>query len=375
MRRGIAAAAIVLATIAASVAAPPVAARADDTSVAAALAASADRTCSFEFGGRDEELRDDCSRRLSAWWDEILDPSKPAPAGWDETKLGPWSLVARTSGGGFVEERPGFVHVMVNVVAEGLPSRMDAADALMRVIVAAFEARVRARADALTEPAYAPARQDLASAQQDADKARSGIREIVTAHGGPPERRADSIATLLNDAERDASRTRIDRAVTAKKLDAARAAAERATELVTLRRDADDLERRAASARPLDAATELTQKLAALRTRIDELAKTSPPLDAAREQVFRLEVDLVGLEARAAVLVEELKSLREEGARVQDDAQRHADLVRELSAAQSAESAATARIKALATRVASRGPVFQVIRAPGPPSKKQEEKR
>lgn len=375
MTRAAAALALIVCGALGSAALP--AARADGDPVEDAAAATSDRMCTFAVGGKDEELRDDCSGRLAAWWDEILDPAKPAPTGWDESKLGPWSLVARTSGGGFVEERPGLVHVFVHVAAEGLPSRSDAADALIRTIVAAFEARVKTRADAVSAPPYLRAREDLDVASADLEKATRKVREVEAPHGGPPARRAETLATLLSDAERDASRTRIDRAVTAKKLDAARAAAERAGDLSRLQRAAEELQRRIEASKGDASGTgDLPAKLATLQARIDTLAKTSPPLDAAREEVFRLEVDLVGLEARSAVLVEELKSLRDEGSQVQNDVKRHAEFLRERSVAQAAVDDATSRIRTLVVRAGSRGPVFEVIRAPGPPSKaKQEEKR
>ena len=340
---------------------------------AAALPAHADelgeRTFTVEIGGRDDELREDCSRRLSAWWEELTAPDHP-PANWSEKDLGPWSLVVRTSGGGFVEERPGLVHAIVNVVSEALPSRKDAADAFAAALLSGLRERVAARSDAPAETAEAHLRFEEVDLRLRSDAFAAKRESFEIRHGGPLDARADWLTARRADVERDAADTRIQRAVTAKQLETARAAAERVVGLERLRRSADDLERRIAAAPDAERA-HMNDQLATLRDKIDELSKTSPSLDSAREQVFRLEVDLVGYEARAAVLGEERAELTEAQKLLRADLTGWTEAVRAIDAAEARLAEVRAQLAETRRNARVRGEQFQVIRAPGPMAKKE----
>lgn len=330
-----------------------------------------DRELTLEIGGRDEALREDCSRRLSAWWDEITSPDL-VPEGWDEKKLGPWSLVAKTSGGGFMEERPGFVRVFLSVGSDALPSRKDAADAFARAVIDGLRRRVAER-DATGTREHTALDIAVMKARSEAVAVEAEIRAVETPHGGPPDRRVETLTARRDEIDRDVSQTRIDRAVTAKKLEAARAAAERAVEFERTRRDAEALEAKIAD-RGEDGPQRdaLLAKLATLRARIDELSKSTPSLDSARETVFQLEVELVGLEARGAVLAEERTALTAATAEARRDVPKHAELVRRLDAARAARDEAERAMSEWTAARNRRGDVFQVVRAPGPPSKQEK---
>ncbi|MCE9638005.1 MAG: hypothetical protein K8T90_20075 [Planctomycetes bacterium] len=330
-----------------------------------------DREFTLEIGGRDESLREDCSRRLSAWWDDVTSPDR-VPEGWDEKKLGPWSLVTKTSGGGFIEEKPGLVRVILSVGSDALPSRKDAADAFARVVIDGLRRRVAERDGVGDRERLAF---DAASLRSQAATAEleSFIAQIETPHGGPPDRRVETLTARRDEIDRDVSQTRIDRAVTAKKLETARAAAERAVEIERTRRDADALEAKAAE--QADAGPQrdaLVAKLATLRARIDELSKSTPSLDSARETVFQLEVELVGLEARGAVLAEERTALTAATAEARRDVPKHAQLVRQLDAARAVRDDAERAMSEWTAARNRRGEVFQIVRAPGPPSKQEK---
>lgn len=343
-------------------------ARADETG---------ERTFVVELAHGDPELREDCSRRLFAWWDEMT-AEKAAPKGWDETRLGPWSLVVRTSGGGFVEERPGLVRVLVNVVADGLRSRSETADAYAAALLEGLGERVGRLDAGRVSAEYEPLQRERAEAETASRAADEELRR-AEASGPAPERRAASVAVRIGESERNAAAARIDRAVSARKLETARAACDRALEIERLRREAGAAEKQldlasAAEAEPARA------KLAALRDAIDALARTTPALDTARETVFRLEVDLVGLEAREKALAEELAALRTEETALHEAVRRHGPAVRAAEAARARLDAAQRRLDDFTRRRSARGPLMVVVRAPGPPSAefpspKKEERR
>lgn len=340
---------------------------------AAAFPARADetgeRTFTVEIGGRDDELREDCSRRLGAWWEEMTAPDRP-PASWSEKDLGPWSLVARTSGGGFVEERPGVVHVVVNVVAEGLRSRSATADAYAAALMRGLRERVGLCADVPAAKRSSAARVEELDLRLRAERLTNERTAMEARAGGPLDDRAAWLTARRADVERDTADTRIQRAVTAKKLEAARAAAERVVGLERLRREADDLERRIQAA-PDAQRARMTEQLATLREKIDELSKTSPSLDSAREEVFRLEVDLVGLEARSTVLGEERTELSDALTTVLQQRTAWTDVVRQIGEVHERLAELRAEQAAAWRRQAQRGDVFEVIRAPGPPAKEE----
>jgi hypothetical protein len=331
-----------------------------------------ERTFTVEFGGRDEALREDCSRRLSAWWEEIVAPDR-TPAGWDEKKLGPWSLVVRTSGAGFVEEKPGLVHVVLSVDTEGIPSRKDAADAFAAAVLAGLRERVGLRAAALSDGADAGLKVAQVDVRLQIETVEQKRATLEASHGGPPDARAEALAARRADVDRDVAETRIQLAVAAKKLETARAAAERAVAIERLRRDAEDLQRRVEAGSAADQ-TAARDALAAVLLKIDDLSKTTPTLDTARETAFQIEVERVGLEARATVLAQERGALDASLRDVRRDVVRWAALQRELDAATSRRDEVEQRLADAARAAAKRGPVFEVIRAPGPPSK-EEKKR
>ena len=152
----------------------------------------------------------------------------------------------------------------------------------------------------------------------------------VAESGAVSDRLASATDRLLS-AERDAASVRIDRTVTAKQLDVARAAAHRAVQVARLRDDADHLAARAAEGQTADAKRTLLEQLAELRRRIDDATAKSPSLDTARERVFDLEVSLVGFETREAALAEEVKALREAVARLATIARQYDRLVEDAS--------------------------------------------
>lgn len=335
----------------------------------AAAAARADdvgeRRFVVEIGARDPELRADCSRRLSAWWDEMTS-AENVPPGWDAAQHGPWPLVVKSSGQGFVQDGPGVVEVFLNVVAPELKSRSDTAEAFAWRLLEGLRTRVAARAAAVRDPAHGRATADNERARLAADALRLRSSELERAHGGPPDRRSAFLWERLAASERDAAQARIDRAVAGKQLETARAAVDRAIDLDRLRRDADDVARTVAAEPRAEARAALEQKLAQLRAKVDELARTTPPLDSARVEAFRLEVVLVGLESRTTALAADVAELRAAAAAAQDDARRHAPLVRELVVAENEADRTRDLLRRHAETASAREPAFEVIRAPGP---------
>jgi hypothetical protein len=234
-----------------------------------------------------------------------------------------------------------------------------------------IDARARARLDAANAALLLRTAEIAAQTGPfEAERAR-----LEALHGGPPDARIESLVGRRAEVDRDVADTRIQLAVAARKLEAARAAAERAVALERLRQDAEVLSRRVdpdASARQVTSRDQ--EALLELRRRIDELTKTTPTTDTARETVFRLEVDRVGLEARATVLAEERAALDTSILGVRRDTVRWAEIARRLEAAARARAEDEQLLREAQRAAAERGPVFEVIRAPGPPSK-EEKKR
>jgi hypothetical protein len=352
---------------------------------AAALAAAAapalaadpvEREALLAYAANDVTLQIDVHGRILVWADELLDPASPPPA-WDAQKLGPWDVVVRRAGRAFEASTPGRLWLMVSLDPEGLPSGAATADALAGRLVEGFRAKVEERARDVRRPAEAAAQRSVAAATDRRDLLVLEMRMVEEPHGGPPAQRAASTATRLAAAETDLASARVERAVTAKKLEAARAGAQRAVELARLRAEADEVERalRDRAFPPERAAREkeeaaLRDKLAALRRAIDEATARCPSLETARERVFDLEVALVGLETREAVLAEEIRALREAAAALAPAVRKHEELARKLSSAM--HDVAVAEMELAAASRPRPGPVFEAIRNVSPVRKKEK---
>lgn len=325
----------------------------------------------LEYGRNDPALRADCAARLAAWWDEAVSPER-RPAKWDEAALGPWSLVARTTGGGFYAERDGLVQCIVSVSAPGVPSLREASDRFASEVLDFLRSAIAERARVLGSAATGPLDREIDELRQRERVAETDRRLREEAASPAALHDPDALAGRLAELQRDVSQTRIDRAVVAKKLEAARAAATRAVELERLRRDADAIVAQSGDAGAQGAAAE---KLALLRAKIDELAATTPSLDAARDEVFRQEIERVGLEARAAVLAEEVHGTESALAESRAFRRRADDGDRALGRIRARLDEAESELLRLRADVLRAGPPSEVIRPVGPPAAKKEEKR
>jgi len=266
---------------------------------------------------------------------------------------------------------------MVSLDPEGLPSGVETAEELARRLVAGFRERVERQARAYRLPAEEEATERVVGAKGRRDLSLVELRVLEEPHGGPPTQRAAAVATRLTASEADLASTRVERAVTAKKLEAARAGAQRAVELARLRAEADEVERALREkAGPLERAARekeelaLREKLATLRRAIDEATARCPSLETARERVFDLEVALVGVETRESVLAAEIRALREASATLVPAVRRHDELSRKLASA--THDVTVAEMDLAAAARARPGPVFEVIRDVSPVRKKEK---
>ncbi len=276
---------------------------------ASAFAAEVQRTFEIEVTGPE-------SAAVTRAVLETADRGVAAPyaSEWDAAKLGPFDIVARrakvSTGISVLESGATLVSFTVRLDDANLPSGLDAVNAYAARIATTVEktagetieklaAGARARLDA---PIVATRSQRLAHEAE--------LRALEDVTAGPPSLRLDSVTERLLAAEREAATLRIDRTVVAKKLEAVRAAAQRAVELGRMRDQADAIERRIDETRTAPEREQLKAQLAELRRRIADGSAKCPSLETARERVFELEVELVGLETREAAVAEELKALR-----------------------------------------------------------------
>lgn len=276
---------------------------------ASAFAAEVERTFEMEVTGPE-------SAAVTRSVLEAAERGVPAATAseWDAAKLGPFDIVARraklSTGISVLESGASRVSFTVRLDDDNLPSGLDAVNAYAARLADSLQRAATDTAERLAAAAKAKLDAPIAAARAQRLGLEADLRAAEDATMGPPSLRLDSVTDRLLSAEREAATLRIDRTVVAKKLEAVRAAAQRAVELGRLRDQADAVGRRIDEGGPAPGREELVAQLAELRRRIDDGAAKSPSLDTARERVFELEVELVGLETRETAVLEELKALR-----------------------------------------------------------------
>ncbi len=255
---------------------------------------------------------------------------------WSVAQAGPFGLV---KDGATIEHSPkgsGRILIEVSVTPRAaVPSETVSSDALMQRLVDLLRSDVEGTLASLHQSAVAERRAELREAQSATKAAAQQVHRHV-AQWGDLETERDVATSRLREAAADLANTRIERAVTSHRLDAVRGAVERAAKAADLREQLDALETEIANSDP-DPDTLQRAKLEELRRRVLEAEKRSPPLETARQRVFDFEVELVGLEAREALLEPEVETLRARTSEIAAARRKAAELKRAVDSARGRE--------------------------------------
>jgi len=302
------------------------------------------------------KLDRDIGPRIDRIWNTM-----DAGSRWNESAAGPFGLV---KGDATMEHSPqgsGRLRLQVSVTPRAaLPSEAASSNALMERLVELLRSDIEATLASLRQFNVAEKRAALREAQSATKAATQHVRQHV-AQWGDLETERDVATSRLRDAAADLANTRIERAVTSHRLKAARDAVERAAAAEDIRAKADAL---AAEIEKTDVPGAGRQRqladLATLRSLLREAEKRAPPMESARQRVFDMEVELVGLEAREALLEPEVASLRARTSEIATARREAADLERIVDSARGREIELEAELRD-AEKV-SRGPALVIVR-------------
>ncbi len=339
---------------------------------ASVLAAEERRTFRFEFGGDAPEVRGRVAEQLSRWQEDALREVTPGSA-WNERDCGPFDVVRRN----VLLQCVALKHdeacndvdaeqLSVDVVFSdpGVPSASAATEAIAQRVAEWYRDRVQAVAAAARREVREPAEADVAKAEASARLAQADLTAFE-AKAGDPSLDLDAASERLRRVAAELADTKIDRAVTARKLDAARDAAARAVAVRALEERVKDAEADVELAKQKPATYgDALKALKETRALLADAAAKCPTLDDARARVASLEVDLVALETRDDLLSREAADLRKRLADLRASVRMHEALVRAVdTSVRSAEKARErlAEIDAKFTRPAWRL-VWPVVR-------------
>lgn len=319
------------------------------------------REAAFRYGADDPSLRAEADARLEGWLLLALDAAD-APPDWNPSDRGPWDIVVRRTVARVDVLAEGHGRLRVTVDPDGLPSGAAAADGVAAAVIERLRRRIEDFALRRHTARLQPAERRFVEASAHVEHLTKELRGVEETLGEPPADRAAALAARAHDLGTAIADARVEGAVVARRLEAARAAAERAAAVADLQAEAADLER--SLERSDDAA--LRERLGALRRRIVAATVKCPSLETARERVFELEVELVGLETRMTVLDEERRAVRAARTEAAREIDRYAADERRRAAAL-ADQEEAARLLADVRRAPSTAG-FEIVRAIAPPA-------
>ena len=277
-----------------------------------------------------------------------------APRSWNDAAHGPYSLVRRSSHVVASGDGAGAVSVELTLsTSQAIPSERASARALATALASAARQAVDRRVGSIVLSRAESLASTLADEQRSVATADAAVVAFVD-RWGDVETERETTASRLQATTAALADARVEQAVTAARLEKARRAVQRAAQAAELREELDRLER-AAEQSDSEAGTDV---LAALREKLRQAEAGSPPLDVARRRVFDLDVELVGLEARIALLEPELHELRARSREIAKARRTLDALERAVESARAREQRADDELHAARRRV--RGP-FVVV--------------
>ncbi len=269
-----------------------------------ALAAAVEREFVFAYGGGDDEVRVRVDALLPVWSATLLDTLQPG-AEWNPKEAGDFDVVRRRTEVTLERVGPGVARAHVRLTDDtSLPSGTATTAAIVERIADELRVRIQQTGASARKGAVDLLVTRLAEADARARLLEFDLAQSTKKHPRPDshlrsaEERLERVVSALADE-------RIESAVTARQLEAARAAAERASEVRRLEDGVAAAEERLRAER--NAANQAT--LGQVRKVLAAAAGKAPSLETARERVFDLEVALVAHESRAALLDAERQEL------------------------------------------------------------------
>ncbi|MCG3135699.1 MAG: hypothetical protein HMLKMBBP_03432 [Planctomycetes bacterium] len=229
---------------------------------------------------------------------------------WDEKECGPFDLVDRRARI-VIRERDGAkARVTVTIEDSDLPSGQAAVSSYAARVAAGFRIVAEESLSARAAERSASLAPRIVRFEARAAELRATTLRAEGAAGGDAAELLAAAQDRLRVVAAELAAARTHRASVSRRLEFARRAAKLAAQLERDRRDAGRL------AETNDLGEKEKALLAELEARIDAIAASCPSLDAAREQVFALELDLLDQEARNETLAAEAAALRAEVARL-----------------------------------------------------------
>ncbi len=306
------------------------------------------------------EIDSDVLRLVDEVWRD-LDAGKR----WDPVVTGPFSTIKRDSIYVTSQRLTGFleVEIVLNTTTD-VPSERAATLALSRRFLEDLATALASAVERHRQFHITPLRSAMREASVSTKVAQQELA-AYEAEWGDLEVERDVTASRLRKAAADLADARIQRAVLARQLERTRKAVESAAKAVRLRRQADAVRLRLESGSTLgDAEVESTlrKELLQLEALLDSIEQEAPALDEARRRTFDLEVELVGMEAKEALLRPEVAELRDRTRELGAARRAHQELLRTATARRDAETKLAEQLRA--AELQTRNPTLVVTRSP-----------